>query len=363
MWMAPNLITLIGTAFIFFAFIAAVFYSPDLAVPVPPIVNIIFAVSLWTYSTLDNVDGKQARRTGSSSPLGELFDHGCDSLVTGMGCVMQLASLGMARQPFGLVTIFLAFSAFYLPTWEEYHTGVLYLGYVNGPTEGIIAFCAMYLITGLFGVEVWKTRVYGEWSIEDCLGTFFIAAFFLFALPSSLWNVYRASRAKREPFIRSIMTLTPFASITMCVGLLIVKYDLPNTDYYAVFLSLLTVLFGRMATSVIYAHLLNLPYPSLPTICLPLWMAPMAFRLLGNQRAAVVLKPFFVLYFVVACVEYANWVYHTVLSFTRFLNIQCFSLKKPAIAASNRMVSSPSKNKLVKPTFADIVKSAPLKVN
>ena len=26
------------------------------------------------YSTMDNVDGKQARRTGTSSPLGELFE-------------------------------------------------------------------------------------------------------------------------------------------------------------------------------------------------------------------------------------------------------------------------------------------------
>jgi len=28
------------------------------------------------YSTFDNVDGRQARRTKSSSALGELFDHG-----------------------------------------------------------------------------------------------------------------------------------------------------------------------------------------------------------------------------------------------------------------------------------------------
>lgn len=27
------------------------------------------------------MDGKQARRTGSSSPLGQLFDHGCDALA------------------------------------------------------------------------------------------------------------------------------------------------------------------------------------------------------------------------------------------------------------------------------------------
>jgi ethanolaminephosphotransferase len=30
---------------------------------------------MWMYSTMDNVDGKQARRTGTSSPLGELFEY------------------------------------------------------------------------------------------------------------------------------------------------------------------------------------------------------------------------------------------------------------------------------------------------
>ena len=40
-------------------------------------------LGLFVYQTLDAIDGKQARRTNSSSPLGELFDHGCDSLSTG----------------------------------------------------------------------------------------------------------------------------------------------------------------------------------------------------------------------------------------------------------------------------------------
>lgn len=41
------------------------------------------ALGLFVYQTLDATDGKQARRTGSSSPLGELFDHGCDSMAQG----------------------------------------------------------------------------------------------------------------------------------------------------------------------------------------------------------------------------------------------------------------------------------------
>jgi ethanolaminephosphotransferase len=41
-------------------------------------------LGLFLYQTLDAIDGKQARRTGSSSPLGELFDHGCDAVSTSM---------------------------------------------------------------------------------------------------------------------------------------------------------------------------------------------------------------------------------------------------------------------------------------
>lgn len=45
---------------------------------------LLCAVGLFVYQSLDAIDGKQARRTNSSSPLGELFDHGCDSLSTGV---------------------------------------------------------------------------------------------------------------------------------------------------------------------------------------------------------------------------------------------------------------------------------------
>lgn len=41
------------------------------------------ALGLFLYQSLDAIDGKQARRTDSSSPLGELFDHGCDSVSAG----------------------------------------------------------------------------------------------------------------------------------------------------------------------------------------------------------------------------------------------------------------------------------------
>lgn len=49
------------------------------------------------YQTLDAIDGKQARRTGSSSPLGELFDHGCDAVSTIFVTLAVLTSLQVGR--------------------------------------------------------------------------------------------------------------------------------------------------------------------------------------------------------------------------------------------------------------------------
>lgn len=42
---------------------------------VPEWLMIVTAVSYFIYMNLDNMDGKQARRTGNQSPLGALLDH------------------------------------------------------------------------------------------------------------------------------------------------------------------------------------------------------------------------------------------------------------------------------------------------
>jgi ethanolaminephosphotransferase len=51
------------------------------------------AASYLIYRILDELDGKQARRTGNSSPLGLLFDHGCDSMTAGLFTLMILKCL------------------------------------------------------------------------------------------------------------------------------------------------------------------------------------------------------------------------------------------------------------------------------
>lgn len=65
--------------------IIGMIYFFFLLVPKPPRwACFLCAVGLFVYQSLDAIDGKQARRTGTSTPLGELFDHGCDSISTGI---------------------------------------------------------------------------------------------------------------------------------------------------------------------------------------------------------------------------------------------------------------------------------------
>jgi ethanolaminephosphotransferase len=47
--------------------------------PIPRWVFLVAGLNVFVAYTLDGIDGKQARKTGTSTPLGELFDHGLDS--------------------------------------------------------------------------------------------------------------------------------------------------------------------------------------------------------------------------------------------------------------------------------------------
>lgn len=72
----------ICTNLLIYLFVSIHSYSPDARGEPPRWACALCAFGLFVYQSLDSIDGKQARRTNSSSPLGELFDHGCDSIST-----------------------------------------------------------------------------------------------------------------------------------------------------------------------------------------------------------------------------------------------------------------------------------------
>jgi ethanolaminephosphotransferase len=77
------MITLIGFLFNLIPHILIpIFFELDFFGYLPPSVCIGLGACYFCYMVCDNCDGKQARRTKTSSPLGMLIDHGLDSMTS-----------------------------------------------------------------------------------------------------------------------------------------------------------------------------------------------------------------------------------------------------------------------------------------
>jgi ethanolaminephosphotransferase len=68
---------------------------------------------------LDNSDGKQARKIKASSPLGLMFDHGCDMLNTGILTLSLAKTLRIGPQAYAFLVVMITVAQFYYATLEE----------------------------------------------------------------------------------------------------------------------------------------------------------------------------------------------------------------------------------------------------
>lgn len=85
--LAPNTITFLGLCFVFANVGTLLYFDPYYTGrELPRWVYASWAAGLFAYQSMDAIDGKQARRTGMSSALGEMFDHGCDAINTTVRC-------------------------------------------------------------------------------------------------------------------------------------------------------------------------------------------------------------------------------------------------------------------------------------
>lgn len=184
-----------------------------------------FAIGLWIYQSLDAIDGKQARRTGTSGPLGEMFDHGCDALNTTLGCILVSGALNLGQSWWTVSSQVASLANFYLTTWEEYHTGTLYLSSFSGPVEGILLVIGVFLVTSIFGPGFWDQ---GILTVTGLNSIGFIKSLHLKDLPlnecsllfaiislgsntmGSYFNVVKARKGKGGSNLSTLLGLLPF---------------------------------------------------------------------------------------------------------------------------------------------------------
>jgi ethanolaminephosphotransferase len=162
-WIAPNTITVSGLALIVVGHAVMVWHLPTLeGAGAPAWVHYYAGLSLLAYQILDCADGKQARRTGNGTPMGLLFDHGCDAINCAISGITLCAGLQLGLTWRAPAVIALGSFPFFAATWEEYYTGTLALPVINGANEGIVSIVLVHLVNG-YGGEAMRL-----WWIAPC---------------------------------------------------------------------------------------------------------------------------------------------------------------------------------------------------
>lgn len=160
-WLAPNVITVTALALVCITHIILAWYFPRMSLEEndespPSWIFVATGAALFAYQLLDNLDGHQARRTKTSSPLGLLMDHGCDAFNCIVGSLSVASSVCAGPSWKSWTVMVTAVIVFFMNTWEEYYRGALILPIINGPNEGILFAIGIYLVTAVQGPLWWS---------------------------------------------------------------------------------------------------------------------------------------------------------------------------------------------------------------
>ena len=305
---------------------------------------------------MDNIDGKQARRTGTSSPLGELFEsvnvlpsrqhsanpfsHGIDSLNCTLASLLETSAMAIGPTPLGAFTALVPCLPMFFSTWETYHTHTLYLGYCNGPTEGLILASTIMIISAIYGAQVWSLpiaslfgneRLLGTTSVLDIWAPILIGSLCLTHIPDCVINVVRARRAKNLPVLPVFLEWTPLAVFTAALSAWLGSpWSALLKDNHLTLLCLtLSFVFGRMTTKIILAHLTRQPFPYWTVLLAPLIGGAVLVNLPRVGLPAIssnIEYRYLQAYFVFATAVYFRWAIKVINAICTFLGINCLTI-------------------------------------
>ncbi|GAM88511.1 hypothetical protein ANO11243_065440 [Dothideomycetidae sp. 11243] len=336
------MVTLLGFFFIIGNVGLLVMFDPDFTGEGPRWLYYSYALGVWMYSTMDNVDGKQARRTGTSSGLGELFDHGIDSLNCTLASLLEASAMGLGSTRAGIFTALIPTLPMFFSTWETYHTHTLYLGYFNGPTEGLILATTIMLLSAYYGPGLWRApmasllgfdQYLGKLSFVDIWVPLLLVSFFVAHLPDCILNVIRARRSRGQSVAPLFKEWTPM--IIFCGALLFwigsPESHILSHNYITLLCVTLSFAFGRMTTKIILAHLTKQDFPYWTVMLTPMIGGAVLtnLRFVGLGPVSAETERLYLWATLIFCaLVYFRWAVLVINAICEFLGINCLTIPK-----------------------------------
>ncbi|GFY70700.1 hypothetical protein TNIN_274251 [Trichonephila inaurata madagascariensis] len=342
LWLAPNLMTITGLIINIVTSLILVFYSPDATQEAPRWAFVFCAVGIFIYQTLDACDGKQARRTGTSSPLGELFDHGCDSLsivfvALGVNVAVQL---GMFPS-WMFFQCFTAMALFYTAHWQTYVTGTLRFGKLD-VTEAQIVVMFIHLISAIFGPNIWSTQI-PKICIEIKLMPVFAGILTAsLAFYSNLTMIFTGGIGKNGSTVAGTSILSPLIPLALVIIPAFIIYQKSTTNIYEHHPGLYILAFGvvssKIANKLVVAHMTKSEVDYLDSIFIGPGM------LFLNQYFDTFFNEYIVLWlcFVYVAINLVHYCTIVCLQICSYLHISMFLITpQPVSSDENNSLSSP----------------------
>ncbi|CAK1543374.1 unnamed protein product [Leptosia nina] len=346
-WVAPNVLTFSGFLLTVLDFILLSYYDYDYTAAsavaknetvVPPLNEHVEVIpqSLWYFLsvflflayTLDGIDGKQARRTQTSGPLGELFDHGLDSYTVFFipACLYSIFgrldfSISPIRMYYVMWNLLLNF---YISHWEKYNTGVLFLPW--GYDFSMWASTFFFMWTGMKGTAYYKKYIFGSYTLANAFEWAIYSTGVFTNLPVALYNIYKSYKLRTGKMRSPIEAMRPLWSI-LTVFLVSSFWvhkssSLVDVEPRAVFL-LIGTLFSNVACRLIVSQMSNQRCEAINWLLWPLTVCSLASII----YPAYELKIFYALtiFVVAAHVHYGACVVGQMCDHFR---IRCFHIKQ-----------------------------------
>ena len=317
---APNTITLIGFLFEAASFVSSMILSKGLTQKLPWYGCVINSVFLFIYQTLDNLDGRQARRTGMSSPLGQFFDHGCDAITGVFEIIKSAAVLNMGPTWVCFAYAIATGVGFILASYEEYTTHRFYLGYFNAPDEGLLILMIVYLFVA---------------AAPECLSWFrpaFIVAFVICDILTILLtfvNVFKFVKDHQECRHRMIYSLIP-TSITVAVICILALFH-KNYIHTVTFIMACEFILTFNSQTIIISYLVKRPVSRLwEPITILFWIASLCSLLPYSQKYVESGLYWFVLCAAIFLAMVITDI-RVVYGLSKGLNIPAFHIKKQKV--------------------------------
>ncbi|TDH65385.1 hypothetical protein CCR75_002030 [Bremia lactucae] len=326
--LAPNAITILALSLVILSHIVMIWYSPNMVEEAPRWVYAYAGLSLLFYQVLDVADGKQARKTGNSSPLGLLFDHGCDALNVVISACTFASTLMLGPTYWSLLIFLAPAMVFFMATWEEYYTGTLALPIVNGPNEGLFIMYSIYIGTAITGPRVWtesnmllpqlkNNQVFVLFTIVCALGQCLV----------SVMIAIRSMKRKTKDGTAALLSMMPFVVLFFLSALWV--FWSPSdvfTDHPRLLIWTVGLVFAKMVMHMMLSHMCEEPFWLLrKTFLIQLVVS---FLLVAGivpwARESSVVK----LFFLISLSAYAHMIYFVSTDLATILNIRIFKVKQ-----------------------------------